>query len=264
MPKLKSAMYPLIGVLLLASAISCSAEAATNAPANGNPVLVGRVTKVTDGDTLDVELASGPITVRLHSIDTPEGNQPYGRAATAALYSKAFGKTVQLEVVEQDRYDRQVAVVYVNGANVNASMVQEGHAWAYRDYLDDHDFCRWEGAARASRIGIWALPVKQQVAPWEWRDFDRGEVYAPTEYAQWSVEDCIRAAGHRTEAAPAAPAAPAVTSCRIKGNISDNGKIYHVPGSRGYSDTRIDTSKGERWFCTEEEAKAQGWKAPRG
>ena len=38
--------------------------------------------------------------------------------------------------------------------------------------------------------------------------------------------------------------------CRIKGNIGRNGaRIYHVPGARHYDRTRIDTSKGERWFC---------------
>jgi len=53
--------------------------------------------------------------------------------------------------------------------------------------------------------------------------------------------------------------------CTIKGNISVNtGKrLYHLPGMKDYGSTRIDPSKGEKWFCTEEEAKAQGWrKAP--
>ena len=61
-----------------------------------------------------------------------------------------------------------------------------------------------------------------------------------------------------TKAAPPPP--PAVPH---KGNISRSGKIYHVPGSGSYEKTRIDESKGERWFCTEEEAKAAGWRAPR-
>ena len=204
------------------------------------------------------------MTVRLHSVDAPERNQPYGQEAYAALYSQTYGKTVELDVVGQDRYDRQVAVVYVDGVNVNASLVQDGHAWAYREYLEDQDYCRWEGAARHSRSGIWALPSDLQVAPWEWRDIDRGEAYVPTDYSLKSVEDCIRAAGHRTEVPHAAPAAPAHSSCRIKGNISDNGKIYHVPGSRSYDAASIDTSRGERWFCTEEEAIAAGWRAPRG
>ncbi len=49
--------------------------------------------------------------------------------------------------------------------------------------------------------------------------------------------------------------------CRIKGNISRDGqRIYHVPGGRWYDRTRIDRYKGERWFCSEEEARAAGWR----
>lgn len=50
--------------------------------------------------------------------------------------------------------------------------------------------------------------------------------------------------------------------CDIKGNISFDSKekIYHVPGQKYYSDTKIDTEYGEFWFCTEEEARANGWR----
>ena len=53
--------------------------------------------------------------------------------------------------------------------------------------------------------------------------------------------------------------------CDIKGNISfETGeKIYHVPGQKYYSQTVIDTSFGERWFCSEEEARAAGWRKSR-
>ncbi|WP_210203360.1 hypothetical protein [Breoghania corrubedonensis] len=60
------------------------------------------------------------------------------------------------------------------------------------------------------------------------------------------------------------PEKPAPPGCRIKGNInSDGARIYHVPGkSRWYSRTCINRP-GERWFCSEEEARAAGWRAPR-
>jgi len=76
-------------------------------------------------------------------------------------------------------------------------------------------------------------------------------------------------------ASTAAPTSQAVASfeaqsatppggpCLIKGNISDNGKLYHVPGSPSYDRTKIDESRGERWFCTEAEAQAAGWSQPR-
>ncbi len=54
-----------------------------------------------------------------------------------------------------------------------------------------------------------------------------------------------------------------VVQCLIKGNISSNkkSKIYHLPHQRDYEKTIIDTSKGEMWFCTEEEAVEAGWRA---
>lgn len=51
-----------------------------------------------------------------------------------------------------------------------------------------------------------------------------------------------------------------VRDCPIKGNISSGGKYYHQPGSKVYANVRIDTSKGERWFCTEAEARNAGWR----
>ena len=50
-------------------------------------------------------------------------------------------------------------------------------------------------------------------------------------------------------------------SCNIKGNISASGeRIYHLPSNRYYDATGIDESRGERWFCSEAEARAAGWR----
>jgi hypothetical protein len=55
------------------------------------------------------------------------------------------------------------------------------------------------------------------------------------------------------------------SGCNIKGNISQNTgeRIYHVPGQRYYATTRISTRHGERWFCSEEEARRAGWRRSR-
>lgn len=54
-------------------------------------------------------------------------------------------------------------------------------------------------------------------------------------------------------------------ACTIKGNISvsTGGRIYHVPGGEYYGPTKINIIKGERWFCTEAEAQAAGWRRSR-
>lgn len=236
------------------------------------PVLVGSVLHVTDGDTIKVQLSSGPVSVRLHSIDAPEKDQPWGPEASAALASRLAHQRVALEVQTQDRYERLVATVFLGDENVNAWMVSEGNAWAYRDYLRDPSYCYAEADARSRRLGLWSLPPSSTYAPWEWRARERDPSTRLSSYSQETAANCVaamrgrlapsRAAGNASSAPPQA-SSPPTTGCRIKGNISENGKIYHVPGSPSYDQTKIDESRGERWFCTEAEARAAGWRAPR-
>ncbi|GAA0772826.1 hypothetical protein GCM10009077_06130 [Roseibium denhamense] len=56
------------------------------------------------------------------------------------------------------------------------------------------------------------------------------------------------------------PSSEGSGGCRIKGNISSQGRIYHSPGTRHYGRTRINTETGERWFCAVKEAVAAGWR----
>jgi endonuclease YncB( thermonuclease family) len=236
------------------------------------PVLEGRVTAVTDGDSIKVELDSGPIEVRMHSIDAPERDQPGGAEAREALTRRLGNTAVALEPVEQDQYGRMIAVVYQGDANVNAWLVREGHAWVYRQYARDARYCEAELAARADRPGVWARPAAEQKAPWEWRAVKRGRRVGYSDYSEETLERCVAALGRRPEAvAPLPPAdVPSASAsdgapgeCRIKGNISGSGKIYHVPGTAAYGKTKIDEARGERWFCTEDEARDAGWRAPR-
>jgi hypothetical protein len=56
-----------------------------------------------------------------------------------------------------------------------------------------------------------------------------------------------------------------IHGCTIKGNISLNTgeRIYHIPGQEHYDETVITPSKGERWFCSESDAQAAGWRRAR-
>lgn len=63
---------------------------------------------------------------------------------------------------------------------------------------------------------------------------------------------------------PKTPSPTAAAVCAIKGNVSRKGeRIYHTPGTRDYERTQIDEASGERTFCSEDEARAAGWRAPR-
>ena len=110
-------------------------------------------------------------------------------------------------------------------------MVRMGAAWAYREYLRDEGLLTLEAEAKAQERGLWGLSEAQNTPPWEWR----------------------RSGGGNPSG-----------NCQIKGNINSKGdRIYHVPGSSSYGATRINEAKGERWFCSEAEAQAAGWRAPR-
>jgi hypothetical protein len=58
---------------------------------------------------------------------------------------------------------------------------------------------------------------------------------------------------------------PLFVGCGIKGNISTGTgeRIYHVPGQKYYWATRINLFGGERWFCSEADARAAGWRKSR-
>jgi hypothetical protein len=66
-------------------------------------------------------------------------------------------------------------------------------------------------------------------------------------------------------AAVALELGPLVVGCGIKGNISvtTGERIYHVPGQKYYFVTRINWFGGERWFCSEADARAAGWRKSR-
>ena len=54
------------------------------------------------------------------------------------------------------------------------------------------------------------------------------------------------------------------SGCDIKGNIGPTGeRIYHVPGDPWYAKTQISRHKGEKWFCSESDARAAGWRRSR-
>lgn len=201
----------------------------------------GRAT-VVDGDTIAVDGAEHRI--RLWGIDAPEGRQTCDDATgkrylcgsgSAEALARLIGRNgrVACEERDRDRYNRIVAVCTINGRDINAEMVRQGWAVDYIQYSDGA-YADQEAEARDAKRGLWAGAF---VMPWDWRAGKR----LPSEGGDEAERDCA-----------------------IKGNISNSGRIYHMPGSLNYERTRIDESRGERWFCSEGEAKAAGWRAPRG
>jgi endonuclease YncB( thermonuclease family) len=137
-------------------------------------LIVGRVVKVADGDTI-VVLDDAQVThrIRLGAIDAPERGQPYNRIARKSLAELVQGKTVRVRTGVTDRYGRDVGVVRVGDLDVNRLQVERGMAWWYRHYADEQspaDRVRYRNAeqdARTHRRGLWAR--SNPVEPWVWR-----------------------------------------------------------------------------------------------
>lgn len=193
--------------------------------------MTGKV-RVIDGDTLDV----GKVRVRLHGIDAPETDQPCttldgqnwacGDWITRQVRDRFQGAMARCEPLDKDRYGRIVARCYVDDVDIAKTLVNEGWAFAYRKYSMDYDLD--EKAAYVADRGVHGFVVQ-----------------SPARYRLTRIKGRV---GDDPK-------------CQIKGNISASGKrIYHMPGQKFYERTGIQTAKGERWFCSEAQARASGWR----
>jgi micrococcal nuclease len=144
------------------------------------------VISVGDGDTLRVDDAGRKVTIRVACIDAPEMAQvPYGQQARQALQDLLpVGSTVTLKTQTKDRHGRTVAEVFTqSGANAGLALVQQGHAFAYRQYIkqcDERAYLDREKLAQRYRVGVWRVEGGIQ-RPWDWRAANRGAPRQPTQ-----------------------------------------------------------------------------------
>ncbi len=197
-----------------------------------------QVSSVIDGDTIKVLIEDEIKTIRLIGIDSPETVHPerkvecFGREASLKLKELLEGKKVFLKSDSSqddlDKYGRLLRYVYLEDETlVNKFLIENGYAHEYTyliPYQYQEEFKEAELNAKANNIGLWDTKACQDFYP-EVKS-DRNE------------------------------------TCLIKGNISylSEEKIYHLPDCNSYQDTIVNESKGERWFCSEEEAINAGWR----
>jgi len=131
------------------------------------PELTGKVVAVADGDTLTVLVDKVGVKIRLDGIDAPERAQAFGARSREKLSELVFGKTVRVVTKGKDRYGRTIGVVFIDGENVNAKMIESGLAWHYKRYSSDAELDRLEREARRAKRGLWSDPAP--VEPWNYR-----------------------------------------------------------------------------------------------
>lgn len=220
-----------LAAILMLVAIDRSDARQSPLPARGHATLIGLAHAI-DGDTLLV----GGIRVRLEGIDTPESQQTCttatgtiwncGIEAQKLLTRLIAHQTVSCEERGLDAYKRVLGVCHTGAVELNAELVRQGLAFAFVRY--SQSYVGLEATARAARIGIWAGTAQ---APWDYRT------------SNWRTAEFAAPAG-----------------CPIKGNVTANGRIYHMPWSPWYGRVKMEGDKGKRWFCSEAEAEAAGWR----
>ena len=252
-------MSALAAALLLAA---CADETATTttpsgsaplttsptSPAASTPILPpgltpATVTRVVDGDTIEVKIAGREYTLRYIGINTPETVDPrrpvecFGHEASDFNTQLVLGKTVSLEkdVSETDQFGRLLRYVWLGTEMVNATLVREGYAQASAyppDVRYQDIFTSLQAEAAEAGSGLWGAACDPTASP------------------------------AALSAIPGACEYSGTSEPAIKSNISltSGEKIYHVPGGDFYDETVIDEAAGERWFCTEAEAVAAGWR----
>jgi micrococcal nuclease len=134
--------------------------------------LTGRVVAIADGDTLTVlDAEKTQHKIRLAGIDAPEKGQPFGTKARENLAGKVFKQDVRVEVIDVDRYKREVGRIFLADRFINMEMVTDGFAWRYVQYDKPGEFTAAENDAREHQRGLWADPHAEP--PWEWRKAKR-------------------------------------------------------------------------------------------
>ena len=219
----------ILGLALLAAPAAAQQEGS----ASGTAMPLRGTATVLDGDTV----AINGQRIRLFGIDAFEADQRCGDALQSACGGKATEALRDLIGARElvctnrgtDRYQRTLSVCRTEATDVNAAMVRQGWAVAYRQYSNDYVFD--EEQAKTAKAGAWAGAFTM---PWEYRAGGKGQI----------------AQAQRTDGP-----APA-SDCVIKGNINAKGdKIYHMPGDGSYVKT-----KPEAMFCSESEAARAGFR----
>lgn len=183
------------------------------------------------GDTLRI----GTATVVLAGIEAPLDGQTCrtvrgrrwrcDRAARAALARLADGRTLSCEVSSADAPAKASATCRLGDKDISAELVRGGFVFAEPGLLAA--YAALEREARAEKLGIW-----------------NGEAERPADYRTQKWQEATRSAPD---------------GCPIKGNVRGGRRIYLLPWSRDYARVRVSRARGERWFCSEDEARAAGW-----
>ncbi len=200
------------------------------------PPIAGRATMVS-GEMLRIDRA----TIRLDGIEALDREQTCARtdgsqwrcgdAAQTALGRLIGGRQVRCEPAGKDSTGVVRATCFTGSTDIAAALVKGGHVLADAGMMPRYR--AEQAAAREAKAGVWAGPGQpERPAAWRSRVWEEARTRAPQ-------------------------------GCPIKGKVAgrrgDGAKTYHLPWSPTYMQLRVVSARGERWFCSEDEARAAGF-----
>ena len=134
------------------------------------------VSRVIDGDTVELLMEGSRVKVRLIGVDTPETVHPqkpvefYGKEASTFTRNLLRGEQVFVELGEgssRDKYGRLLAYLYraTDSLFVNQEIVRQGYGHAYTRYPFKYmeQFREYERLARESGRGLWRQALSQTI-----------------------------------------------------------------------------------------------------
>ncbi|MCR2091633.1 thermonuclease family protein [Campylobacter upsaliensis] len=136
--------------------------------------LTGKVSKVIDGDTIELLAKTSKenpynhiikLKIRLYGIDAPELKQAYGKEAKEYLSALILKQEVSLIIENKDKYDRFVGTLFLKGQDINKEMVKNGYAHAYESF--SKKYLAEQADAKMFKLGLWQ--DERAVKPSEFR-----------------------------------------------------------------------------------------------
>ena len=244
--------------MAVAAGLSCSDDGPASSPSPtseptpaGAVAVIGTVVGVVDGITLEVDVGGDVLRVRYLGLDLPAGTDP--ALLDRALEFNRFlaqGRRVELEKgsVDADDHGRFLRYVYVGGVMANLEVLTRGYATVSsfpQSFVHRVSFEFEEEASKRSGRGLWDSAKAPSSTPSPTQNFLGGTLPAPP-----------------STKPPSTPCVSTGAPPFVKGNVDarTGQRIYYVPGSLLYATVVISEAEGDRWFCSEDEAAAAGWK----
>ncbi len=184
------------------------------------------------GDRLRV----GGRVIRLEGIEAPDADQDCaqsdgkswhcGATARAALDRLVRSRVVACTISAGATDGAEPGTCTIAGADIAADLVRQGHVFAEAGLFAS--YAGEEHSARSSKAGVWTTGSAERPAEWRQRRWEEARKEAPN-------------------------------GCPIKARIRSGSRTYMLPWSPDYDRAKVRESRGDRWFCSEEEAKTAGW-----